>query len=127
MRDDSVQEWLTYAKNDLETAQFLLDNKKHPGHTLFHCHESIEKYLKAIILKRNKEIPYVHQLYSLLKEAEISERDTMKVLNASIVLDELYRAARYPSGDKEVSRSEAQEAIRRSREIETILLTYLDS
>ena len=71
----SVQEvvkyWLTASKEDFESAEILFQNKKY-HHALFFCHLSIEKMLKAIIVKSTKTAPpLIHDLIRLAEKAKL--------------------------------------------------------
>jgi len=71
----SVQEvvkyWLTASKEDFDSAEILFQNKKY-HHALFFCHLSIEKILKAIIVKSTKTAPpLIHDLIRLAEKAKL--------------------------------------------------------
>ena len=71
----SVQEvvkyWLTASKEDFDSAEILFQNKKY-HHALFFCHLSIEKMLKAIIVKSTKTAPpLIHDLIRLAEKAKL--------------------------------------------------------
>jgi len=90
-----VKSWLDFAQKDLETAKVLLEKEELGSIASFHCQQCVEKSLKAIILKLEKNIPKVHdllRLYSLAKEKvdfDLNEKD-LKALN------EVYVDSRYP-------------------------------
>ena len=71
----SVQEvvkyWLTASKEDFDSAEILFENRKY-HHALFFCHLSIEKILKAIIVKSTKTAPpLIHDLSRLAEKAKL--------------------------------------------------------
>jgi HEPN domain-containing protein len=67
-----IEYWSTASKQDLETAEILFENKKYYN-ALFFCHLSIEKYLKAIIVKNTHSAPpLVHDLVRLAEKANIT-------------------------------------------------------
>ena len=71
----SVQEvvkyWLTASKEDFDSAEILFENRKY-HHALFFCHLSIEKILKAIIVKSTKTAPpLIHDLIRLAEKAKL--------------------------------------------------------
>jgi len=73
-----VKNWSNASKQDLETAEILFENKKY-HHTLFFCHLSIEKYLKAIIIKTTKKAPpLIHDLVRLAEKTDIKLTDKIK-------------------------------------------------
>lgn len=69
--EKQIDYWQTGSENDFESAKILLDNKKYV-HGLFFCHLSVEKIIKALIVKNIGEIPpKSHDLFYLSKLAEI--------------------------------------------------------
>jgi HEPN domain-containing protein len=75
---DIVKNWFNASKQDLETAVILFENKKY-HHALFFCHLSIEKYLKAMIVKKMKKAPpLIHDLVRLAEETDIKLTDKIK-------------------------------------------------
>lgn len=70
-RDKVVNYWLSTARQDIETAEILFKSKKY-HHALFFCHLSIEKTLKAIIVKATKSAPpLIHDLIRLTEKTGI--------------------------------------------------------
>lgn len=72
---DIIKYWHTASKQDFETAKILVANKRY-HHALFFCHLSIEKSLKAIIVKKTKTAPpLIHDLVRLSEKTgiEVSE------------------------------------------------------
>ena len=66
-----VKYWLTASKEDFDSAEILFQNKKY-HHALFFCHLSIEKMLKAIIVKSTKTAPpLIHDLIRLAEKAKL--------------------------------------------------------
>ena len=67
---DMVNEWVAYARTDLETAQFLYD-KMYPrplAIICYHCQQSAEKMLKAALAAYDVEIKKMHDLGKLADE-----------------------------------------------------------
>lgn len=63
--------WFTSAIEDLATAKGLFTLKRYSG-SLFFCHLTIEKVLKALFLKRKDDYPPpTHKLVRLAKLSEI--------------------------------------------------------
>lgn len=66
-----IEYWQKGAMDDLETARILIENKRYV-HGLFFCHLSIEKIIKAHVVKETNEIPpKSHDLFFLSKKANI--------------------------------------------------------
>ncbi len=76
--NEIVKNWSDASKQDLETADILFENKKY-HHALFFCHLSIEKYLKAIIIRTTKTAPpLIHDLVRLAEKTDIKLTNKIK-------------------------------------------------
>ena len=94
-----LRHWSDMADYDMKTAQNMFDAKRYP-YVLFMCHLSIEKLLKAIIVKQtNKHAPYTHNLVELGKNSGIDFKETQQILLAD--LKEFNLEARYPEWKKD--------------------------
>lgn len=66
-----IEYWSTASKQDFEAAEILFENEKE-HHALFFCHLSIEKFLKAIIVKSTQgSPPLLHDLVRLAERTGI--------------------------------------------------------
>jgi len=73
-----IKYWLTASKEDFDSAEILYQNKKY-HHALFFCHLSIEKILKAIIVKSTKAAPpFIHDLVRLAERAALPLSELQK-------------------------------------------------
>ena len=73
-----IKYWLTGSKEDFDSAEILYKNKKY-HHALFFCHLSIEKMLKAIIVKSTKTAPpLTHDLVRLAERAGVPLNELQK-------------------------------------------------
>ena len=71
-----VKYWLTASKEDFDSAEILFENRKY-HHALFFCHLSIEKILKAIIVKSTKTAPpLIHDLIKQKEKAKLPLNDS---------------------------------------------------
>ncbi len=96
---DLIAYWKDLSDYDIKTADFMLKGKRYP-YCLFMCHLSIEKILKALIVKQTKKhAPYAHNLVDLAKRISIKFSDEHKNLLAD--LTEFNLEARYPEWQKE--------------------------
>jgi len=73
MKEDlNFQEWLKQADYDFETAKAMFDTGRYI-YSIFMCHLTIEKVLKAWYTKQNQEIPpKIHDLIFLIKKIKIT-------------------------------------------------------
>ena len=69
--EKQIEYWVNTAHNDLETAELLIKNKR-ILHGLFFCHLTLEKLLKAHVIKQSKnEPPRIHDLLILLNRTTL--------------------------------------------------------
>jgi HEPN domain-containing protein len=100
--DKTLKYWLEGAAYDLETAKSLLESKRFP-HALFFAHLSLEKVLKALVVKSTKEhAPYTHSLTFLANKTEIKFPDS--VLDQLAEYIKFHLESRYPDEKKDFYR-----------------------
>ena len=66
---DNTKSWLEFAGKDLQGAEKLLDENGLENLVLFHCQQTIEKVLKAVLAEHNVRVPRIHgtrTLYELV-------------------------------------------------------------
>jgi len=92
--DEKVREWVTQAEFDIETAEFMFQGGRY-FYSVFMCHLSLEKALKAVYCEKLKDVPpKVHNLVYLINKTSINPPET---LGKFIVrLNEANIATRYP-------------------------------
>lgn len=60
------QEWLVFAKSDLDSAKFLINMYPKPLEIIcYHCEQSAEKNLKGYLIKHENRIEKTHDLVLL--------------------------------------------------------------
>lgn len=99
MTNEILNKWFDFAQADLDAAQRLFKSPKPTSWTyllaLWHCHQSIEKILKMLLLDKNKELLKIHDLPRL---AYIAELENLSAKNKTFLedLNEFYLRPRYP-------------------------------
>jgi len=108
---DLADEWIEYSSTDLASARFLLTMRPMPAEIIcFHCQQSAEKSLKAILALWDRPIPRTHEL-ALLLGLIVPEAPSLKAIDAEAKALTGYGSnIRYPS-EKPVSEFEAREAV----------------
>jgi len=53
MSDDDVLEWLEVAQHDIDTVRLLIDANGHSDIIIYHIHQTVEKLIKAILVRCN--------------------------------------------------------------------------
>ena len=91
MVKEEVKRWWAKARDDLDKARILFENKKYDGSAFF-CQQSVEKGLKALALKEKSKIKKIHDLVELGKDINLPQNliDYCKELTLA------YIYSRYP-------------------------------
>ena len=87
---EEIKNWWKQAKDDLEKAEILLNNKKYDG-AVFFCQQAVEKGLKAINLRDNKELIKTHDLAFLARKIKASD----EILSICSNINPVYTDSRY--------------------------------
>lgn len=123
--DDSVtekriQHWLKQAKEDVGTARAMLKSKRWK-YTIFMCQQSIEKFLKAIYMKKTDEFPpRIHNLFRLAEriDKKLFPEDYLEFFSE---LSLYYIQSRYPEDIDKMEelnkKSRATEILEKTEEV----------
>ncbi len=113
---EDPREWLNRAWSDL-----LLAKSQEEGIYLedlcFHAQQAAEKAVKALLIKRSIEFPYVHdigELFTLLEEAGQEIPETVRQAER---LTRFAVFTRYPGIAHPITEEEYEEAIKIAREV----------
>ena len=67
-----IEYWTKSSEEDYKTAETLFKNKRYV-HSLFFCHLTIEKIIKALVVKKTgAHAPYIHDLPNLSELAGLN-------------------------------------------------------
>lgn len=97
-------------------AEKLLDIGEEPWIIVFHAQQSVEKALKAYLIHHNKYFGKVHNMARLIDLCLEIDKDFNHLYE--IGADELYplaTEARYPDTEVEVTKDEAEDAVRKAK------------
>lgn len=121
-----TQKWLEFAKKDIDDAEILFKGRSYEG-SIWHCHQALEKTLKAIIVEKNIKVRKTHDLVGLSEDAKIGLPK-----NISEFIDNLnpyYNPIRYPDTFLEsklaYSRAIAQKILKTTKEVSKWLKTLI--
>ena len=93
--------WVDNSNYDLKTAKSMQKARRYV-YTVFMCQQSIEKYIKALYLKKhNTEAPKSHNLLYLLEQIDVEISEDEKKFLAEI--SSFYISGRYPDYKKKIS------------------------
>lgn len=90
-------EWLRFARDDLEAAEFLLSMKPRKIEIIcYHCQQCAEKALKAVLALFDDEIPRSHDLRLLMKQCQLRVPALDRLIDVLPRLQPFAVAVRYP-------------------------------
>ena len=100
--EQDVKYWVDLSKYDIDTAKAMLESGRYL-YVLFTCQQSIEKMLKALIVKNTKSFPpKIHDLVKLINITKIDIETEQKEFLAK--LNYYYLETRYPRELSEISK-----------------------
>ena len=119
--DKTIQYWLNGASYDLETGRSLIESQRYP-YALFFGHLSIEKLLKAFVVKTTKEhAPFTHSLMLLASKLDFKIEES--ILDKLAEIMEFHVEARYPDERRDFYKKCTEEFARNKfTEIEDVYL-----
>ena len=119
-----TREWVKKAEDDFLAAELLAKGKDlFPDQVCFHCQQSAEKYLKALLEEQGLHVPKIHDLIRVLDLL----RETFPVLvpltRGLEVLSDFAVDSLYP-GDR-MTKRQAAAALRWAEKVRTACRTLL--
>jgi len=113
---EEPREWFNRARSDL-----LLAKTKKAGIYLedlcFHAQQAAEKAIKALLIDRDIEFPYIHDIAGLFTLLEKSGQHLPKKVREGEKLTRFAVFTRYPGIAEAISRKEYNDAIRIAEEV----------
>jgi HEPN domain-containing protein len=104
--------WLAHARSDLACAGLLRAHSDIlPEQSCFHTQQAVEKAVKAVLLARNVDFPYTHNLEELVNELTSRGLAVPIDLTSARELTRYAALARYPHLET-ISESQVDQAIR---------------
>ncbi len=109
---NEARRWLATAKDDLESARILEENRKY-AHACFHAQQAAEKSLKAVWIQEDAD-PWGHSVKKLIDDLATVNPEANHYFDqyarSGLVLDRYYIPTRYPNGLPDLTPSEAFDA-----------------
>lgn len=125
--------WLKKAKEDLITAETLLDSPEERIEFLtasigFHSQQCVEKCLKAILTFNQKDFKKSHDIHYLLNlsEDEIDSTSSKKIRENADMLNDFVVNARYPGDYEDFNIDESKKAFQTAKTVFTIVKEIID-
>ena len=127
---DLVLQWLRKADEDFAAAVHLLKEEgRFRGVIAFHCQQTVEKYLKAFMVRHQIDFPKTHDIGKLLTGVAAIDLPLATALQEADVLTPFGVEVRYPSDAPELlpgAEGDAVDIARRSRDaVMAALAPYL--
>lgn len=109
--EDLVRQWIHIAERDLLTAKQGLEAEIVVTDTVsFHCQQTVEKYLKAFLVKNQIEFSKTHSIMALLNLCSTVDKAFNDELSGADSLTDYAVEIRYPDEWYEPTIGEAKEA-----------------
>lgn len=118
-KETMCREWLQYAKDDLESAEIILNRSDNYHISVYHSHQAIEKTFKWFLLKNDQKFPFIHDIKELFGLV-CGIKNLEKFLKDISFIDDLYPRLRYPTGE-ETTKAEAEKSLKIAKKITSLL------
>jgi len=107
----ATREWVSKAEDDYQAAVELQNGRKRlHDQVCFHCQQSAEKFLKALLEELNQTIPKTHDLEQLLHQLQPYHPSLVSFKRGLVFLSDFAVDARYPGSN--ASKRQASLALR---------------
>lgn len=127
MSDPVVHAWIARADNDLKTGKDEFATKDPATDTIcFHMQQCVEKYLKAYLVAKGKEITKTHNLALILQWCLETDPDFTQLRETGVdALTAYATAIRYPDDFHMPSLGETEKAIQAAEATRQFVLSKL--
>jgi len=123
---DYVQEWLKKAEQDLRASKVLEKaDQKDIEVIAFHCQQSVEKFIKAVLVYKQIEFSKTHDIELIRTLLKPSAPELAGQLSIADWLSPKAVEYRYPGLYTEISPEEAGQLMSCVEEVRRIVLEYL--
>ena len=127
------KKWIKKAKEDLITAETLLDSPEERLEFLnapigFQSQQCVEKCLKAILTFNQKDFKRSHDIHYLLNlsEDEIDSNSSIKIRENADILNDFAVNARYPGDYEDFNIGESKQAFHIAKLVFNIVKDIID-
>lgn len=125
---DFVQQWLKKAESDFHTAELLLKMEtENFFNCVFHCQQSIEKFIKAYLVRHQIEFTKTHDLGKLLQLAERAKPALRSEMDSCVWLSPFGAEFRYLGDYPEATKNTAEKAFNEPQKVRELVLKELKS
>ena len=112
MMGQEIKNWWLQAKVDFDSAEYNFKGKRYYL-CAFMSQQSVEKALKALLIKRTKDFPKIHDLTKLAKMVNAP----LEIVELCAKINPAYIASRYPDTAKKYSKKECTELLKYAKQV----------
>ena len=124
---EAARQWRAKAQSDRTAVEILVANKRCPPDTVcFHCQQSVEKLLKALLTLHGVEVPKTHDLRRLIQLAEPFAPELVRLSDSADALTPYGVQIRYPEDPREIDSAEMNKAVELAGRFAEVLDPKLD-
>jgi len=93
----ATESWIREAEEELSSASILLEHGKYKA-ACYHCQQSVEKGLKALILEKGDKPEKTHDIVEMLSRIQRLGYEVALPMDDAILLNSIYKG-RYPTDE----------------------------
>lgn len=98
-----TKEWVEFAERDYDAAMLLAESHNPSFEIIaYHCQQTAEKYLKAILIENDKPVPHIHDLGKLNTECRKIQTELDVIQGICERLTPFGTVTRYPGSAMKV-------------------------
>jgi HEPN domain-containing protein len=112
-----VADWIRKADLDFDTVVRLIAEERFRDIVAFHAQQAVEKYLKALLTRRQVEFPKTHVIRALLVLVQPVEPALAQSLAGASWLSPFGAEIRYPGDQPETAPGDAERAHQLARKV----------
>ncbi len=95
---EKTRVWIALSEEDLKASSELSEFADLPKAILFHCQQSVEKILKAVLEEYDLRVPKIHNIEELYRLMPDAIKETLNISPEHLSsLSDIYLDTRYPS------------------------------
>ena len=128
MNDITVKLWYRKADNDFKAGKDELATENPATDTVcFHMQQCVEKYLKAFLVHKGKEISKTHNLALLIQQCTEIDSSFQKLKEWNVAVLTAYAVGmRYPDDFYMPTNEESKQAVKTAEQVRAFVLSKVD-
>ena len=118
---DAARAWLAKGESDLAAAHVCINANVALDAACFHCQQAAEKFLKAWLVARETQFPFVHDLGKLVSLCAASEAEFERLQPEALMLTPFAIQIRY-SAEFWPTKSDANLALEAAKKVRRVVM-----